>query len=364
MNRTTTALLSVLLLWGTAGAQLGSRGYFYSGLTYQRWTMEGVESPLGQTAAPLAVVLPLSKQAAVHFSNVPAWAKFGDAKLSGLSDTWIKATYVFPGERFMIHFGVGAPTGKTGLKTEELFLSQILSENVFQFRLPLYGQGLNIKLGAAVALPLNEKTVLGFGIHGIIKKAYHPVEDDQIEFNPGGEISLFTGLDLKLGPKSKWTIDADYTHYGRDAVNGEQVYGSGAKVSAHSRLTAAVGKTLLNLSVAFRQKGKNETWSGISLESESKNSNGNQFEMDAEWQVVRRAAGSFSLLGSGRWYSDNQYGMGKASVTGGGAGLTLRLSPRASFFTAVKALSGKLRGADESTPVRGLDAGAGLTIEF
>jgi len=211
MKKTSIAFLSGLLVWSAAQAQPGSRGYLTTGVTYQKWTMEGIDEALEQTAVPVAAMLPLSRELSVNFSNVPASAKFGGAKLSGISDTWIKATYVFPGERFMIHFGIGAPTGKTGLKTEEFYLAQLLSENVFQFRLPLYGQGLSTKLGAALALPMNENTVFGFGVHVISKKAYHPVEDDRIEFKPGGETSVFAGLDLKLGVKSKWTIDAAYT---------------------------------------------------------------------------------------------------------------------------------------------------------
>jgi hypothetical protein len=364
MKKSTITLLSGLLLWSTAQAQLGSRGYLTTGATYQKWTMEGAESPLEQTTVPVAAVLPFSKQLAVHFSNVPASARYGSAKLSGLSDTWIKATYVFPGERFMIHFGVGAPTGKTGLKTEEFLLARMLSENVFQFRLPLYGQGLSTKFGAALALPLNEKSVLGFGAHVIAKKAYHPVEDDRIEFKPGNETSIFTGLDLKLGVKSKWTIDVAYTIYGKDRINGEEKYGSGARVSVHSRFTAALGKSLFNASVVFRQKGKNEYWTGTSLEPESKNSNGNQFETDTDWQVIRWTTGALSLLGAGRWYSENQYGTGAARVSGGGAGLTLRLSARTSFFIAIKALSGTLHVQEEKLKIKGLDAGAGLTFEF
>jgi len=349
---------------GALLAQPGQRGYLSTGLSYQSWTIENTDDPIEQTAGPLVAAFPVSKRFMVHFSNLPAASQFGGTKLSGLSDTWIKTTYVFPSGHFMLHFGLGAPTGKTGLTDSEFYLSQMLAENLFQFRLPIYGQGLSVKWGAAAALPLSPKTVLGFGVHTVSKNAYHPLENDEIEFRSGGETSVFTGLDVKLGSMSKWSIDVLYTVYGKDRLNGESVYASGAKLSVSSRLNAALGKSALSFSLRFRQRGKSEYWTGTSMELEEKNSNGDQTEMDVDWQIVRWPRGALSLLGAGRFYSNNQYRLGKANVAGGGVGLTLRLSTKTSFSAAVRSYSGALQWTDDNIQVKGLDAAGVLTFEL
>lgn len=363
MKKTTIIWMVFGLIASGALAQPGSNGYVSFGISHQSWEFEHVDDPLQQNAFPMAAFVPFSRRLSVHLSNIPASSRFGDLKLSGVSDTWIKANYLFPGEKFMVHIGAGAPTGKTGLKDSEFMLTQMLSENLFQFRLPVYGQGFSFKIGGALALPLNEKTVLGFGVNSITKQAYHPVEDNQVEFKSGGETSVFAGLDSKIGLKSKWTLDVVYTLYGKDQINGEDVYNSGAKFLIHSTLTAAVGNGLLNAALCFRQKGKNEFWTGTELEPETKNSNGNQLELDAGWQFLKWAGGSMSLLGAGRFYSKNEYDAGEASVLGGGIGIANRLSAKASVSVAVKYLSGTLKSA-EDVQINGLDAMGGLTFEL
>jgi len=362
------AAAAILLVSAAVLSQPGSQGYVSVGTTHQSWDIEHVDDPIRQTAFPLAVFFPFSKRLMVHFSNLPASTQFGDVKLSGLSDTWIKATYLFPGEKFMINAGLGAPTGKTGLKVSEFMLSQMLSENLFQFRLPVYGQGFSAKIGAAIALPVNEKSVLGFGVNSITKNAYHPIEDKGVEFQPGGETSVFAGLDTKLGLKSRWSIDLVYTLYGKDRINNEDVYNSGSKLLVHSNLTASLGKGMVSASVCFRQRGKNEYWTGTVLEAESKNSNGNQLEVDVDWQFLKWPAGSLSLLGAGRLYSKNGYGEGEANVLGGGAGTAFRISSKTSLSLAVRYLSGTLKTAGnaqtQDIQINGLDVMGGLTYEL
>ncbi len=362
------AVAAIVLASTALLSQPGSQGYVSVGATHQSWSIEHVDDPIQQTAFPMAVFFPFSERLMVHFSNLPASTRFGDVKLSGWSDTWIKATYLFPGEKFMINVGLGAPTGKTGLKASEFMLSQMLSENLFQFRLPVYGQGFSAKIGAALALPLNEKSVLGFGLNAITKNAYHPIYDKGVEFQPGGETSVFAGLDTKLGLKSRWSIDLVYTLYGKDRINNEDVYNSGSKLLVHSNLTASLGKGMVSALLCFRQRGKNEYWTGTALEAESKNSNGNQLEMDVDWQFLKWSTGSMSLLGAGRFYSKNEYDEGQASVLGGGAGTVFRISSKMSLSLAVKYLSGTLKTAANDqmmdVQIEGLDVMGGLTYEL
>jgi len=343
-------------------AQTAGRGYVSIGLSSQSWDVEDAD-PVRQTVFPLAVYVPFSNRLHLHFSNTPGSTASGGMSLSGLSDTWLKATYVFSGDRFMINAGIGAPTGKTSLNPSEFTLSQMLSENIFQFRLPVYGQGLSVKIGAALALPLNDRMVFGFGVNAVTKQAYHPVEDGDIEFQPGNETSVFAGFDSKPGLRSKWTVDLVYTLYGTDRINDVNVYNSGAKLLVHSTLAFGLGSGTVTASLNFRQKGKNEYWVGTVSEPETKNSNGNQLEIDLDWRIVQGRTAGLSLLGTGRSYAKNQYGERGGHVFGGGAGTAVRLSSKTSWFLHGKYLSGTFEPLDRIR-LKGWDAASGVTFEL
>ena len=340
---------------------MNSNGYVSAGLSVQRWTTEGDGDPIQEIVFPVTVFYPLRQRLYLTVSNTPAVATYGESKLTGLSDTWFRTTYVLPGERVMFNVGLGAPTGKTGLTEEEFGISQLLGENVFQFRLPSYGQGLSARVGAGVAYPVEEGYVLGLGVSYVYKFVYHPLDDATVEYRPGNEIGLFVGFGMSLGETGKWNCDVVYMSYAADRLNGEQVYGSGNKLTIHSSLLLGLGETFVRARLCWRQKGKNEYWVGTALEPESKNSNGNQLEADALWEFVGWGGGTLGLVGDVRFYSKNAYGERGATVLGGGVGFRYPLSSRASMHFTLKYLTGTLKSV-EDVDVTGIDCFSGLVL--
>ena len=338
-----------------------ARGFVSTGLSFQQWTFETSDKPIREVVAPITVFLPLKKGVYLTCSNTPGTASMDSVRLSGISDTWIRGTYIFPNERFMLTAGIGAPTGKTRLKGDEFVLSQMLGENIFRFRLPVYGQGLSLKVGAGAAFPLQENAVLGAGIHIISHGKFKPVDSDSIEYQMGTETSVFTGVDVQISPRAKWTLNISYTLYGKDKFNGEEIYASGKKLLFNTSLSAALGKGMLYTSLNWRQRGKNEYWIDTGLQTENKNSNGAQTEIDAAWQVPWNPQGSFSLLGTGRFYSKNEYDSGGADVYGGGAGVQYLVSPKTSLQMNLLILTGNTKASDK-IKISGLDFMAGLTF--
>ena len=112
----------------------------------------------------------------------------------------------------------------------------------------------------------------------------------------------------------------------------------------------------------WRQRGKNEYWIETGLQTEKKNSNGSQTELDAAWQIPWSPQGAFSILGTGRFYAENEYKTGGADVYGGGAGVSYAFSPRTTGQVNLLFLSGKTKGGDEKSGLSGLDVMAGLTF--
>jgi len=380
----TIRMYGFLLLPALAAAQgapppAGARGGFVTtGVSYQKWSFEHVDEGLQETCAPTTAFVPVSPNLSLTFSGTPGSASWDTLKLSGMSDTWIRGTYRIPGGRYLLHAGLGLPTGKTKLKIgtdslsmSEFDLSQALGQNFFRFRLPVFGQGLSAKFGGAAAFPLGDKAVFGAGFHYVMHGSFEPVDADSFKYQAGNETALFGGVDFQVSPSAKWSVNLSYTLYGRDRLNGETVYASGGKWLVNSSFTGRLGPGTLSAGFNWRQKGKNEYWidTGTRTEkvTEQKNSNGPQTELDAAWRYPWSPKGAFSLLATGRFYGQNDYRSGGAQVMGGGAGVDVLVSPRTAVFLNVMGLSGSTRDWNEAADrtvrsgLNSLDLWAGLT---
>jgi hypothetical protein len=233
---------------------------------------------------------------------------------------------------------------------------------VFRFRLPVFGQGLAVKIGAGMALPMGPNAVFGAGIHYISRGEFNPIDVDSIKYKAGDETSVSAGVDLKVGANAKWTVNLNYTLYGKDKLNGEEVFGSGEKLLVNTSFASKLGSGTLFANLNWRQRGKNEYRVATGLKTEDKNSNGAQTELDVAWQVPWSPQGSFSILGSGRFYGRNENSEGRASLIGGGAGVAYAFSAVTSGQLNLVYLSGSAGEGSSKVKLTGLDIMAGLTF--
>ncbi len=380
----TMRMFGLLMLPALAAAQwapppAGPRGGFVNtGLSYQQWSFEDVDEGLQEVCAPTTAYIPVRPDLSLTISGTPGSASWDQLKLSGMSDTWIRGTYRVPGGRTMLHAGLGLPTGKTKLKIaadslgmEEFDLSRIIGQNIFRFRLPVFGQGLAAKIGAGAAFPAGENVVIGAGAHYIYHGSFEPVDADSFDYQAGGEAALFGGVDVQVSPTAKWSVNLSYTLYGRDKLNDETVYASGEKLLINSSFTGKLGPGTLTAWLNWRQKGKNEYWihTGTQTErqTEKKNSNGPQTELDAAWRIPWRPQAAFSILATGRFYGQNDYRTGGADVYGAGAGVDARVSSQLSVSLSLIGLTGKTKDWSEAaektvrTGLTSFDLLAGMT---
>lgn len=340
-----------------------SGGFVSIGVSHQQWTNEYIDDPLQQTAAPILCFYPISPNWYLNLSNTPATASFKDSTLSGLSDTWIRTTYVTQDERFMFNIGIGAPTGKTELTSEEFGLIQGLSENAFRFRLPSYGQGLCLKAGGGAAFPLEGGSVFGLGLNYMIKSAYQWLDDLDQEYDPGDEFNALIGLSVPVGKQGKWSTDIVYSIYSADQIDGEDIIDAGDKVLVNTSLAYQMQSGFFYGSVRFRQRGKNDLFIPGQQEAISKQTIGNQIETDGLWEFSQWPRGGLSLLWDGRFYSDNEDEFGGATLYGFGLGIRHRFSPVVTGKINVKYLTGTLSSVEE-IEVQGIDVLAGLKIKI
>lgn len=347
-----------------------------TGISYQMWRIQGSEYTVTQVAFPMILYVPLRDRFSLTVTHIPALSQWGrDYKIRGLSDTWVQGTFLSGNEKWMLNLGMGVPTGKTRLNNSEMVLSQsIISQDMFRFRLPIYGQGFCLKAGGAFAYPVMEKLVLGIGGQYLMHTAYHPIQYSyffrsgnailektaDIQYKPGNETTVQAGLDFSPGENTKFMLDGVFTHYDKDILENTKTYGSGAKISFHGGVYYQYNEQFIWGFATYRLKGKHELMRGLNFESADKNLNGPRMETGFVWKIIAFKQGMFCLLYDGRFFGRNENKRAGATIYGGGFSLNYRFSARTELNANVKYLTGKLKDASLSRSVEGMEAGCGF----
>lgn len=351
-------MLFVMSLYAQAPVE---HGRVSVGLSYQRWAFEYDDNPIQQYVAPIQVFLMPTERLYLNISNSPTSTRYSSVEFSGISDTWIRATYVMPNNRLMFNLGIGAPTGVTKLSDTESFLTQLLSEQAFQFRSPSYGQGLNVRAGFALALPYQENFIFGLGANYIYKASYYPMATDSLgEYLPGDEISLFAGVDALLSETSKLKLDLVYSIYGTDEYDTEKIYSSGNRILAILSYQGLISEKPVRLSLRFRQKGRNEFWAPQGNSPDSYLKNGNQIEFNGVGEIYQQDKITLSGLLDARIYSKNENELRDASIFGIGIGGGYQYSSNTVFQLNLKYLTGSYQGQG----VSGFDIYGSISYQF
>lgn len=355
---------------------------FETGFGYQMWKVQPNYDPITQITLPFSLVLPLGARTVVNVANTPAYSWWqGDRKIFGLSDTWMQMNYEVLRDRLILNAGLCLPTGKTRLDTNQYVLSkEMLSRNIYHYRLPLYGQGFSLKMGVMYALPLNEKAVFGVAGQYIQRSAYRPVVYDyeykslngetlighwDAEYKPGNEATLQLGLDFLAAKNIRIALDALYTYYWRDLMAGEEVYGAGGKFSFNldAYYRYALEKYIWAHAV-YRMRGKNELLQGASFEPEPVNSNGAQFELDIEANVISDDQNGLRLLAVTRYYAKSKLDDAQSEmVFGAGVGASVTVGESSSLRMKFQYLFGGFDGTT-STRLAGLESYVGYRYSF
>ncbi|MBN1154673.1 hypothetical protein JXB12_07095 [candidate division KSB1 bacterium] len=314
--------------------------YVSTGIVMQNWKIDGVPDRIAEATFPFTINIPFSRNGNLQISHSPAISRYADIELSGFSDTWIRGNYLLFANKLLVSAGVGVPTGRTELTREESVLSGFLSQNVFRFRLPVFGQGLTLSSGVVYAIPVNKKIVMGIGWNYVYRGVYKFVKDMETSFDPGDQVGGNLGYSHDISKYLRLNVDFLYTYYFRDQINDKQIYGSGQKFGSTISLLYHGFKRMFWVEGRFRKSGRNETWDGIALITEEKNSNITQMEMDAVYRIHLSELFSVDVLFEGRSYIENEYLIGQADIVGGGLGNTVRFNSNLHLYMSFKMLYG------------------------
>ncbi len=336
-----------------------------AGACFQKWSTANDQN-ISQFSIPVRYVWALSRQTTINVISGAAFSGFSGVSdnLNGFNDSKINASHILFGERMLINAGMNMPTGVRKLNSDQRTVAAALSPNVFNFRSPVMGQGLNFNLGAVYAAPLTKTFVLGGGVSYQYNGKFKPFADSDLEYRPGNEIILTLGADKTFGRSRdafKLIADVSYSIYQADKLNGQEVFKSGKKwfVQLYSLFTVA--DMNMHIWIRNRTKGKNERGLGA-LQAESRNSNGNQFEAGIMSYIPLTSGFLIKGILDTRVYSKNEYQVNGARIFAAGSGFVYRLSDSFSLDTVFKLAFGNLINRDAKTGVTGIEAGAGINF--
>jgi hypothetical protein len=228
-----------------------------TGAVYQQYS--DADSRLQQVSFPVTAFVPVSRPLALSFSASPALASGEDvASLSGLSDAQIALSYYqrMGAASAVLSLSANLPSGKRTLTQEEFETSALLSQNFYGFRLPVFGQGLNLSPGLTFAFPAGDQAVIGIGASYQYRGSFEPLVDMAEAFKPGDEILITGGGDVRLG--AAWALSADvtYTLYQADQLGDVDVYETGDQLAVSIQALGNLGTNQLRMFGRFRNKGK------------------------------------------------------------------------------------------------------------
>lgn len=311
-------------------------GKFSTGFVFQKWTIENFADPVSEGTFPVELIYPVMDNFHVQVSHFPALSRYGEASMTGLSDTWIRTSYTMMDNQLAFSFGAGIPTGKTELDSSEIIITQLISQNSFKFRLPVFGQGLTLSGGVMYALPVNDNFSLGFGASYVFRGKYKFSKLASFDYDPGDQIGGNIGFDYLVTPQLSTSLDFVYSYYFTDKLDNTEIFSSGPNmtVKLSSLYTANFGNVWLN--AFYRLKSKNETWDGQALVPEAKNSNVTLRELELGTRLRLTDILFIKFQTEVRSYVENEYNQGWIDIFGGGIGYELMLSRNFAVSMGIK----------------------------
>jgi hypothetical protein len=362
------AVLVALAFHASDGAfaqDAATRAVWLGGLEYRSVSFERLlgSHRIRQAALPLGLELTrgrLSVDAGASFASTTLTRRDGtEHTVSNLTDTQVRASYVFGRDAVVTTLVMNLPTGPAEASAQDHAAIGAVSPAFLAFPAPVYASGLSMVAGVATAVEAGEWSV---GLAGSLKVSdrFTPYRDASgpITYKPGLEGRLRAGVDGLVG-SSQLTVGLTLSTFGTDqlGVGGTTTgeYQPGTRLIAEGSLNAPVGLSALNLSVwsFYRSAGDTST---VTVANQEHLAGGAA-------TVVVPVGPSISLMprlearlsnphsGSGRWL-------------GGGLGLRIEVSEAVGFHPGVRYDRGHVTDAGGvRTPFTGWNASVYLRVQ-
>ncbi|HEV8539359.1 MAG TPA: hypothetical protein VGR15_10630 [Bacteroidota bacterium] len=326
---------------------------------YQQWSLKD-QFDFSEFNTSLSLYLPAGKEWSVSLRGLPASVVGDVTHLSGYTDTQVGVSYHGEEPDIVYTLGVNLPTGKKELTQQEFETSILLSNSVFGLQVPNFGQGLNITPGIVYAVPLNEEVVLGFGASYQYKGSYRTLANYD-DYDPGDEVVLTGGVDLRLEEATTLSTDIVVTTYGTDKLGADEVLAPSTKVAANALFNKGLGADELSFFAQFVLKGSSKFAVGNLMVDEVDRIEPNRFDLRGRYTARlgdQLQAGFFIDL---RLYQSTEVSFAGKNVIGLGLEPVFAISNSLSLPCSVKYQTGELA---DGTTLSSILGGIGVRIKF
>jgi len=240
-----TALLALLTALAVGAGSLSAQAQPAPSLTSQEPPIRVAVEPvyqsvshdgrdLSQVSTQFMASVPIrrSLQAYVRASIAQSDGA-GLEPVRGLDDVRLGATYAraLPLGSLVMAVDASLPTGKRNLSATEWRTAILTSQNIYDFRIGGFGQGFNAEPRLTWAVPVQENVMVGVGVGYTYRGAYEPAETLTGAYDPGNEIEVFGGADVRFGQSHAVSTDLAFTRFGSDTVDGARRYEARYKLS-------------------------------------------------------------------------------------------------------------------------------------
>jgi hypothetical protein len=336
---------------------------------YQSWTL-GDSNRVSEFSVPVSVYFPVNNRFSVgaFLSQASATGEMAGLSLkglNGLSDAQFSMNYYIEDRNILLSLGGGLPIGKKELSLEEFATSVMVSQNAFNFQVPIFGQGFNLSPGFTWAKPLNEKTVLGLGASYQLKGSYHPITTSIMAdaYDPGDEVLVTGGLDYQVSDVEALSFDLTVNLYGKDKVGDVEVYKSGTKIMAATQYKKYIGYDMLWWFGRYRSRAKSDIYASASTSASVKTQR-DEFESIGMYKKRLNPKTSLTYTAEARYFFKTDL-IASAYQAGVGVIPEKQVSPSTKLQARLKFFVGKENAIPpDGETVIGFEVGAGMEYAF
>ena len=326
------------------------------GAAYQNYAHEDVN--VQEVSIPLTLSAPLGRGLGLTLTAHQASVE-GDTleSLSGVADVQVGLSYVIrlAAGSLVLNVGANLPSGKRELTPGEFATTVLLSQHYYRFQVPGFGQGFNVAPGVVWAFQVSEIVTAGLGAAYHYRGAYQPLSTLDAEYDPGDEVVLTGGLDVRTAPTTNLSADVTYTLYGSDAFGEQETFDPGDKVTATVQLLSLFGPSELRLVARYRSVTKSTRPAELTTAGEEElRLLPAQLLLHGTYRHAFSEPFTLGLLAQARLFDENVL-FESATLLDVGLLPTVAVTPRVTLLARAVYTLGDLTG---------LEAGGGLVVEL
>lgn len=339
---------------------ISQQRYVHISPIFQSWAADQGET-ISEFSTLAMVYFPLNDRMGMSVMSSQAMVSSDiSTKLSGLTDTQVNMNYYSEKISTLVSLGVNLPTGKKMLTANQFTTSYLISLKQYNFRVPNFGQGLNISPGLSWAYPVRETFVIGIGISYQYRGPFTPFESMTGQYDPGEEILITGGADLRISETATCAADIVYTSYGKDKLDGQETFQSGNKFITTVQLKINAGYNEFRLLGCYRTKDKNQIAIAGGFLPDEQKTIPDQLDILGQYRFRWGQGHYTSLIGEMRFYNKTSI-WGKTNILTLGVAPEFTLSPRVRMPVRLKYSIGNI---DNGSKLSGIEIGLGLHFAF